>query len=140
MGTVKGVNRTVMDTEPRVKLTPGFVDGRVKTFQDTYEALTLAINDVIEMGPDLPVGARILEVILHSDDLTNTAKLSVGDTISPARYISATDHGSAEKVTKLNAIGGRNYAITSTTQQITITNTNGIATGTIKLTVFYTHD
>ncbi len=146
MSAVKGVNRTKMDTPtPANRLKPGESDGRVKTFQDTYEAAALASGSTIDMGPVLPVGAIILEVILDTDNLTNSTDLSVGDDEVSDRYISATDHGSAALVTRSNNIAGRNYQIDLTTAstpdtQIVITTATGEATGTIKLTVFFTND
>jgi len=147
MSSVKGTNATKYDS-PTIdnRMNPGIVDGRVKVFQDTYEAAALEAGSTITMGPVLPTGAQILEVILHSDDLANNTTLAVGDAEDTDRYITATDHGAgSETITRLNAIGGRNYEIDMTTastpdNRILITTAAGAATGTIKLTVLYTND
>ncbi len=142
MSAVKGVNKTLIDAG--TLLTKGQSDGRVKTFQDTYETLTLEIGSTIEMGPTLNAGARILEVILNTDDLTNSTDLSVGDAEVSDRYITATDHGSGALVTRMNNIAGAAYELDDSEDnsdlQIIITTATGIATGTIKLTVLFVVD
>ena len=148
MSTVKGVNRTLKDT-PNIanRMEPGLFDGRVKIAYDSYECAALEIGSIIEMLPKLPKGAKIIDVILNTDDLTNSTDLIVGDYEDDNRYITTTDHGSAALITRLNAIGGSMYEMDDTTpgattsdRQIIITTATGIATGSIKLTVLYTHD
>lgn len=139
MATVKGVNRTIMDTEPRVKLAAGSVDGREKVILDSYEAAALAVADIIQVGAELPVGAIVTDIILDADALGAGVTLSCGDSGSATRYIPATVFTSAA-VVRLSAIGGRHYAITSSTQQVTLTVGVGAATGSIKITIKYTHD
>ncbi len=146
MATLRGINNTIVTTEPREKLDPGVFDGRVKILVDTYEASAADIGDIILIGPPLPKGARIQEVILHTDDLDNNSNLAVGDAEDPDRYITATNHGAgSELITRLNAIAGRDYEVdksdsSNLDDQIRITISNAAATGTIKLTVFFTHD
>lgn len=148
MTTVKGVNRTLKDT-PNIanRLASGLYDGRVKIAYDSYECDALAIGSIIEMCAKLPKGAKIVDVLLDTDDLTNNTTLIVGDYEDDNRYITATDHGAAALITRMNAIAGRMYEIdettagaTSTDRQIIITTAAGIATGSIKLIVLYTHD
>jgi len=145
MATVKGVNRTLKDT-PNIanRMAPGLYDGRVKVMYDSYECDALAIASIIEMGPKLPKGAKIVDMILDTDDLTNNTDLIVGDYEDDNRYITATDHGAAALITRMNTIGGRMYEIDDseddTDRQIIITTATGIATGSIKLVTLYTHD
>ena len=145
MTTIKGVFRTLQDT-PNIanRMAPGLFDGRVKIMYDYYEADAIDIADIIEMGPELPVGAKIIDMILDTDDLTGGSKLQVGDYESTARYISATDHGAGALVTRMDTIGGRMYEIDDsealTDRQIIITVSVAAATGTIKLITLYTHD
>jgi len=148
MATVKGVNRTLKDT-PNIanRMAPGLFDGRVKIMYDSYECDALAIASIIEMGPKLPIGAKIIDVILDTDNLANNTDLKVGDYESDARFIPLTDHGAAALVTRMSEHDGRMYEIdettpgdTTTDRQIIITTATGIATGGIKLIVLYTHD
>jgi hypothetical protein len=150
MATVKGINKTKIDTPGAAdrRLEPGLFDGRVKVMKDEYEASALAIGSIIEMGQELPTGAKIIDVILHTDNLGNNTTLIVGDYEDDNRYITATDHGAgAELVTRLNAIAGRMYEVddttpgaTTTDKQIIVTTAAGIATGTISLIILYSHD
>jgi NAD-dependent dihydropyrimidine dehydrogenase PreA subunit len=148
MATVKGVNKTLSDTPDIAnRMAPGLFDGRVKIAYDSYECDGLAATSIIEMCPKLPKGAKIIDVILDTDNLTNNATLIVGDYEDDNRYITATDHGAAALITRMNAIDGRMYEIdetipgdTTTDRQIIITTSVGAATGTIKLIVLYTHD
>lgn len=148
MATVKGVNRTLKDT-PTIanRMAPGLFDGRVKIMYDSYEAVALASGSIIEMGPKLPKGAKIIDVILDTDNLGNNTTLICGDYEDDNRYITATDHGAAALITRMNAIAGRMYEIdettpgaTSTDRQIILTTAAGEATGSIKLITLYTHD
>jgi len=141
MSAVKGVNKTIIDAAGASgKLAKGLADGRVKVMIDTYEAAGLVLGSTIEMGEELPVGARVEEIVLHTDNLTNNTTLSVGDSTSAARYYSATDHGAAETIGRIDTIAGRDYVITATTRQILLTTGAGAATGTIELAVYYTAD
>ena len=146
MSIVLGVNATLAATPtPANRLKPGEFDGRVKTFQDTYEASTLAIGSTIKMGPKLPKGAIVLDVELMADALGATHTLAVGDAEDPDRYITATIMNTAQKILHTNAIGGKNYEVdksdsASLDDQITILTAGNTITGTIKCTVRYTHD
>lgn len=149
MATVKGVNKTKVDNGGIENILPrGEFVGRVKVMYDSYEASALAADSIIEMGQELPDNAKIIEVILHTDDLGNNTTLKVGDYEDDDRYITATDHGAgAELITRLNAIAGRFYEVDNTTpgdtttdKQVIITTGAGAGTGTIKLIVLYTQD
>lgn len=147
MSAVKGVNKTLIDSGFLAdRLDPGSHDGRVKVIVDTYEASALASGSTISMGGKLQKGSKVLEVILHTDDLTNNTTLAVGDAEDADRYITATDHGpGSETITRLNAIAGRDYKVDESVastldSQIIITTGAGEATGTIKLVVLYTRD
>ena len=151
MGTVYGVNKTKHRTPVIAnRLEPGLYDGRVKVAQDTYVCAALDADSVIEMCAKLPKGAHIIDVILHTGDLTNNTTLAVGDYEDPDRYIVATDHGAgAELVTRMGIgdIDGRMYQMDDTTpgdetsdRQIIVTTAAGEATETINLIVLYSHD
>lgn len=78
----------------------------------------LATNDVLA-GPYLPAGARVLDVRLRANDCeTSTAALtlSVGDSGSAARFISADTVGRAGGITSTMATAGIGYKYTAETQ------------------------
>lgn len=148
MATVKGVNRTLKDT-PNIanRLARGLYDGRVKVAYDSYEAVALAADSIIEMCAKIPKGAKVIDVILDTDNLANNVELKVGDYESDDRYIPLTNHGAAALVSRMSVIGGRMYTIDETTpgettsdRQFIITTAVGVATGTIKLLVLYSQD
>lgn len=146
MSSVKGVNRTLMDTPtPGNRLDPGLFDGRVKVSPDTYEASILATGSDIKMGGTLLKGTRILAIHLAWDALGGDATLSVGDAEEAARYISAVSAiATGEKWG--DVVDGINYEVDETDSdnldnQIVITvGGSSAVTGTIKITIFYTRD
>ena len=143
MATLYGVNRTLANTPTSDNITDaGLLAGKVRAMVDTYEASAAAVADVIQMGKALPIGARVIEVILQTDALGGSVTLAVGDLEDGDRYITATACNTANQVTRMNAIGGRGYEVDETTastsdRQITITVAGAAATGTIELIVLY---
>ncbi len=152
MATVKGVNRTKADNPIADNIVaPGILEGKVRCMYDSYEMAGQGAGTLIEMGRQLPKGAVILDVILHSDNLGANCTLAVGDYEDADRYIDATDHGAgAELQTEMGIgnIGGFGYVVdetytgktvgTGTDRQIVITTGAGAGTGTVKLLVLYT--
>lgn len=124
MGTVKGVNRTIMDAvTPADILDPGLAGGKVRCMLDTYVAdASEEAGTVIEMGGDLPRGARVLDVILANPD--GSATMSVGDAASATRYEDSVAAGAIEHT---SVAGGLGYEIltdpdaTTPTNQILVT-------------------
>jgi len=146
MSIVLGVNATKVATPtPANRLKPGEFDGRVKTLQDTYEAAVLVAGSTIKIGPKLPKGAIVLDVEIMADALGSGNTIIVGDAEDDNRYILSEEMHTANKILHTNAIGGKNYEVDKSDadnldNQITIT-TGGVSiSGTIKVTVFYTHD
>lgn len=152
MATVYGVNRTHANTASSSGshiTDPGTLKGKVMSMQDSYEASAVAIGTVIEMGIELPKGARIVEVTLITDALGAGAKCQVGDYEDNNRYITATTCNTANLVTRMNAIDGRFYEVdetytgktegSGTDRQIFVKTSGGTATGTIKLLVEYVY-
>jgi len=145
MATVKGVNRTVADAVTAAHvLDPGLFGGNVKVQLDTYEAAAIASGTVIEVGGDLPKGARVINVMLVNDALGASVTLDVGDEEDPNRYISAYD-GSAAGVKWGDLADGIEYAVDDTVpttpdSQVLVTTGGATATGTIKVAIFYTHE
>lgn len=142
MGTSYGVNRT-LKTTPNIanRIAPGLWDGRVKIAYDSFTFDGEAAGEIVEMCPKLPVGAKIIDVILDTVDLGLNATLKVGDSTTDDRYITDTNHGAgAELVTRMVVNAGRMYEIVEATRQILMTTGGFAATGLAKLIILYTHD
>ncbi len=141
MGAVSGANRTIIDTEPRVKLDPGLDRGLVKAIHDTYEASSLASGSTIKMGGKIPKGAYVVGMLLTHDALGSGVTLDVGDSEEAARYIdgqTATDAGG----TSVPLVDGHGYKVDlsesdSPDDQVIITTGGNTANGDIKLTTFF---
>lgn len=146
MSAERGVNRILFDTpDINNRAAKGIFDARRKSIVDVHEAVALALGSTIKMGGLLPKGARIKEMILHTDNLGNNTTLAVGDSDTTDRYILATDHGAGNPlITRITIaqIAGRDYVIGTNTgdNQIVITTAGGEAGGTIKLEIVYTQD
>lgn len=134
--TYKGVNRTLADTPTGQNiLSPGLFAGKLRVMIDTY-AMKSGTDEVtgqnVSMGGLLPIGAKIVEVILHSEVLSSGAvAVSVGDDGSATRYLSSVACGTgAAQTSKMlaAAIAGRAYTITAATNQIILTFTTVNAT------------
>ena len=150
VGTLYGVNSTLVAAGGVCQILQGMVDGRVKCMIDSYTTLGSSedATSTIAMGPALPKGARIVDVILSlSKALTSSVTLSVGDVNTPARYHSG-QACSAEVVAHMSATSaGINYIIgtSSTTDdtQILVTinaQNNAVSAAVIKVIVLYALD
>lgn len=140
MATVYGVQATKVLTPTGANIvSPGYLGGRVRVMADYYEAAAVAADSTIHMGQDLPIGAKILNVILAFDAL-GSATIAVGDSTSTGRYLTATSVASAGVVGAVedDNVDGLLYEITSTTRSIILTTASAAITGTVKLIVFYT--
>ena len=93
MSTLKGVNRTLADTPTAGNITkPGLLGGNVRCMIDYYEMLgTEVALDTLQMGKRLPVGAKVLDVKVLTEDLADTCTLHVGDEEDADRYMSSLD-------------------------------------------------
>ncbi len=117
MATFYGTNRTIARAiTPATILKPGLQGGTVRIMTDTYTvpnpATALVTGSLIEMGHTLPVGAKILEVVLHTTALGAGVTLNVGDAEDDNRYISAGDCSGAIIVRMEAAeIDGRSYEL-----------------------------
>ena len=148
MATVKGVNRTLADTPEGSNITsPGLLDGKLRVMVDSYTTATTAAGTIIEVGKYLPKGAKVLEVALMTEALGGSVQLIVGDYEDDNRYITATTCNTANQVTRLNAIAGRQYEVdettpgdTTTDRQVIITTSGASATGLIKVEITYVYE
>lgn len=123
----------------------GVLRGKVRVMQDTYEAASLASGSTIKVGKDLNDGDRIVDVWVMFDDMGDAkCTISVGDSDTAARYISATDVGTSAGRVDIDTIGGMGYEIGTNDGDDTILLTTGttsgseVQTGTIKVAVLYT--
>ena len=142
MATVYGENYTKYLTPTGSNITdPGELGGKVRVMTDTYEAAAVAAGSTIHMGKPLPVGAKIIGVTLAFDAL-GSATISVGDSTSTARYITATSVSSAGMVDmeEGDKVDGLLYEIASTTTDIILTTASAAITGTVKLIVKYIYE
>lgn len=140
--TLYGVNRTKMDAvKPTNILDPGLAGGKVRCFIDTYVGLaTESAADVIEMGPTLPKGAKILWGSLTCNAIGGTPDL--GDAEDTDRYI---DEAADNAVTMFDdVITGIGYEIDETvaatldSQMIITLDATVTLAGVFTLVVFYT--
>ncbi len=165
MATVKGAINTAVGPVygqavaagvggPANWVTGGFIDGRVKVMLDYYLAAgTEVAATVIQMGSLLPVGAKILAIMVQTATSTGSLTWSVGDLDSATRYVSASTNaatagtywygGGKDAVVGPYVIGSNPATPTATDndQQIIIT-TGGATLGVqmIVCAVFYTTD
>ena len=118
MATFYGTNSTIANAPtPATILKPGLLGGNVRIVTDTYTvpnpATALVAGSLIHMGYTLPVGAKILFMILHTTALGTGVTLNVGDAKDDDRYISAVDCSGAITVFGPEAaeIDGRSYEL-----------------------------
>lgn len=135
--------------------TAGYIDGRTKNQLDFYVCLgTETAGTVILMGGLLPVGAKVLEIVIGMSASTGSLTMSVGDLDSATRYASASTGPATVGMSRFNGgidstngfyVIGTNPATPTTTdndRQLKLT-TGGatLAVGTIITSrVVYTTD
>ena len=108
----------------------------------TYELLAaLVVSDVIQMVK-IPKGAKILEVILSTDDLDTSTGLvlDVGDGSVTDRFIDGSTIGQTGGVDRLNEVGGHLYEYTAEDTIDVIVQTaptTGATSGTVNVSVTY---
>lgn len=144
MTTFKAVNKTLIDTGGLVsQLAAGLQDGRVKCSTDVYEADGTEIAaSVIEMGGDLPAGAKVLAIIVAADTTESSLTISVGDTQNATRYTSA--NANLDTAGDVLTLHGKNYVIGTVAldSQIILTTAGATLTSGSKYfsTTYYTTD
>lgn len=113
----------------------------VNAITGTYEwAEALEVNDIVQMVK-VPKGAKIIDVILGTDDLDTATgnTLSVGDGTTADRFITASTVSQAGGIVRMSNIGGMGYVYTADdTIDIKVIAVGTSATsGTMVLTVLY---
>ena len=142
MATVKGVNRTKLDTPNSGNIIPeGQNHGNIKVIYDKYELAAVQIGDIIELGDVIPEGAAIIDVVIATDALGASTTIKVGDGNSDDRYLAAYSTSSAARKS-LQADGvidslGYRVGTNSGDNQILATHAGGAGTGTLYAIVVY---
>ena len=130
-----------MSMSPTNLIEPEQAGAKVKWVYDEYEASALAAGSVIEVCPDLPAEARIVDWIIDHDALS-TVKLKLGTKASDAVLMAFTDCAAADKknFTDDGVAASLGYEIAAGDGQTLIITTSGpsAAGGTIKVAVAYT--
>ena len=154
MATVYSIQKTKWDQNvPSEKIETTELAGRVRVAFAEYEAASLAINDVIQMF-NLPNGARIVSGRLAHDALNSSTQLSVGYAahtnsagstvaLDADAYKAAASSASASAANVANTIAlGENSIVDANKDglPVSITLTGAVASGTIRLTMFYVVD
>jgi len=140
MASVKATNITNLDASPSVLANAGDVHGSVRVFKDTYEASSLASGSDITVAR-LPLGARVVDILVKADALGSSVTLAVGDSGDADRYITATTMNTADKGISLGVdgeIGAIGNEIGTGETDVLITTGGATASGTITSVVYYT--
>lgn len=136
MSSVRGVNNTLVNAGTSGSLIDaGVLRGKVRVYQDIYEAAALANGSDITMGKQLQPGTRVIGIFIAWDALGAGVTLDVGDANNADRYIDgevATNPGSKWG----DLVDGVNYEVTGTDDDLILITTGvGAATGTIKINI-----
>ena len=138
MATLYSANKTIERAiTPATILDPGVSGGNVRCFIDTYTGLgTEASGDVIQFGPKLPVGARILWYCITMNAAGGTP--DVGDVDDVDRYFDELADNAINMYS--DVITGVGYEVDGTDDQQVIVTLDAAVTaaGVITLVFMYT--
>jgi hypothetical protein len=145
--TYKGDYKTIADNPtPATILDPGSMGGNVRVMFDTVTFATATglpiVGDIVELGAELPVGARVLDIMFWCSDASTT--FTIGDYEDVDRYHAGT---TANTLEHMEAYAGMGYEVDMTTastpdnQIIATAATATITTGSvIKFWITYAID
>jgi len=142
----KGINRTIMDAiTPATILDPGLAGGSLRCMIDSYTgtAAETGATLTVEMGGDLPKGARVVGVTLQAAAI-GAITIDVGDVVDTNRYITAAVPSNCSYIDNVTA--GAGYEIltepeaTLPTNQILMTLSAACAAVVVTLITFYVID
>lgn len=127
---------------PPVKSSPAEHGGRVRSLTDTVTYATQTTSDTIVIGGGyLPVGARVLEVLMTTSVTTGSATLALGISGSTAKYKAAGAITTANVPQVFGVAAALNTTLTSAEQLfLTIAGASLPASGTLVVTVLYVVD
>jgi hypothetical protein len=140
MATVYGVNRTLANTADSInRIGKGKSGAAVYVESDSYECSTTAAATVIALGNTLPVGAVIQMIQFSFDDLGTGNTVDIGTLYNDDQFASAIDTATAAGASNTILVDGAQYVVGTAAldDQITLTVNSAAATGTVKLSVFY---
>lgn len=140
MADVRAVNNTLSQAGTSNSLFDrGVFRGKLRIYEDTYEAAALAIGSTIKVGPNkLRPGVRVESIKVFHDAL-GAATIDVGDTDDPDRYIDGADVSAVGKA-ESDRPDGANYKVIGSDagtvdDEILITTIAAAITGTIKVQI-----
>ena len=132
----------VFNTNPQTKASPGEHGGTIRSLTDTVTYATQTTSDTIVIGGGyLPVGARVLEVIMTTSVSTSTATLALGISGSTSKYKSAGAITTTNVPQIYGVAAALNVPLTAPEQLfLTIGTASLPASGTLVVTVKYVVD
>ena len=139
MATVVGTYRTKSLTPTPDNIYDGSLSrGNVLVAYDEYTFAASDIGTVVQVCPTLPSEARIVDILINNAALGSSVTLSIGDSDTATRYISAYGANSNTS-TSLSVAAGRMYKVGTNDGDniITITTAGAAATGKVQITVLY---
>lgn len=127
---------------PPVKSSPGEHGGMVRSLTDTVTYATQTTSDTIVIGGGyLPVGARVLEVLMTTSVTTGSATLALGITGTVAKYKAAAAVTTANVPQIYGVAAALNVPLTTQEQLfLTIAGASLPASGTLVVSVKYVVD
>jgi hypothetical protein len=136
MATLYGSNATFRDNSaPPSKIPTGEVSGRLRLAYDSYSlSAALGASDLIKLQM-IPAGARVVEVVVATDDLgtTGTGKLGWAASSDAADVFTMS-------ATQANVPGQFKQFSSPVQVQLQMTAATTATTGSIKVAVWYVVD
>jgi hypothetical protein len=134
---VYGANRVIANAAGATKLDPGLFHGKARCFVDRYvgTGAEAGATLTVAIGPELPVGAVILNVALRNQ--ATGATIHVGDAVDTDRYINAGADNATTLISDVNT--GLGNVIIATTVQLLLTLSGAVTltTGLVYVVVEY---
>ena len=136
------VNSTTYEAQAagKIALNQGVAEATLHCVTTTYEASALAANTVINLFK-LAKGVAIQNFVVAHDDLGTGLTLDIGDAGDADRYVDGLSISTAAGSTTGCLVDGVGYVIGTDTEHddtvITATLLGGAATGTLKVTCYY---
>lgn len=112
MANVNGVNATLIQASPSYMAGVGEQGGTVRVIFDKYTVTAaLALNDTLQMGGKIPVGARCIDAMIKTADLGTVGTLDLGWLVSDDAVEAASQTGF------INALDVHTAAIVKTSHE-----------------------
>jgi len=129
----------VFNTNPPTKASPGEHGGTIRSLTDTVTYATQTTSDTIVIGGGLlPIGARVLEVVMTTSVTTGSATLALGITGNTGKYKAAGAVTTANVPQTFGPAAALNVPLTAPEQLfLTIAGASLPASGTLVVSVKY---